>query len=179
MALLRTFIRNSTQAKLLAAAPVKSWQPAVTASTFSMKSIEANRTKPLTNENFEDKNKRLQRPISPHLTVYKFQSNMALSITHRFTGLAQNGFIYGLALGAMTLPASFPYYLGLLEAAHLPLVVLAGKVLIAFPFSYHLINGIRHLVWDTGYSLTIKGVESTGYIVLAAAVALTLYLTSL
>lgn len=74
-------------------------QPAVTASTFGMQSIEANRTKPLANENFEDKNKRLQRPISPHLSVYKFQSNMALSITHRFTGLAQSGFLYGLALG--------------------------------------------------------------------------------
>lgn len=85
-------------------------QPAVTASTFGMKSIEANRTKPLTNENFEDKNKRLQRPISPHLTVYKFQSNMALSITHRFTGLAQNGFIYGLALGNINIPVGGQIY---------------------------------------------------------------------
>lgn len=79
----------------------------------------------------------------------------------------------------MTLSGSYPYYLGMLEAAHLPLVVVAGKFLIAFPFSYHLINGIRHLVWDTGYSLSIKGVESTGYVVLATAVAFALYLTSL
>lgn len=149
------------------------------ASTFGMKSIDANRAKPLAKEDFEGKNKRLQRPISPHLSVYKFQSNMALSITHRFTGLAQNGVMYGLALGAVTLSGSYPYYLGMLEAAHLPLVVLAGKFLIAFPFSYHLINGIRHLVWDTGYSLTIKGVDGTGYAVLASAVALALYLTTL
>lgn len=82
-------------------------------------------------------------------------------------------------IGVMVLPASFPHYLGMLEAAHLPLVVLAGKFLIAFPFSYHLINGMRHLVWDTGFNLTIKGINSTGYVVLAAAVSLALYLTSL
>jgi succinate dehydrogenase (ubiquinone) cytochrome b560 subunit len=82
-------------------------------------------------------------------------------------------------IGVMVLPASFPHYLGMLEAAHLPLVVLAGKFLIAFPFSYHLINGMRHLVWDTGFNLTIKGINSTVYVVLAAAVSLALYLTSL
>ena len=79
----------------------------------------------------------------------------------------------------MVLPGSFPYYLGMLEAVHLPLVVLAGKFLIAFPFSFHLINGMRHLVWDAGYNLTIKGIQSTGYVVLAAAISLALYLTSL
>ncbi len=82
-------------------------------------------------------------------------------------------------LGAMTLPGSYPYYLSMLEAAHLPLVVLAGKFLIAFPFSYHLINGMRHLIWDTGAILTIKGVHTTGYIVLASAFGLALYLTTL
>ncbi|XP_046631907.1 succinate dehydrogenase cytochrome b560 subunit, mitochondrial-like [Daphnia pulicaria] len=179
MALLRTILKNTTQTRLLTAAPVKSWQHTVSASTFGIKSVEANRAKPLSNENFENKNKRLQRPISPHLSIYQFNSNMAASITHRFTGLAQNGLMYGLAIGAMVLPASFPHYLGMLEAAHLPLVVLAGKFLIAFPFSYHLINGMRHLVWDTGFNLTIKGINSTGYVVLAAAVSLALYLTSL
>lgn len=79
----------------------------------------------------------------------------------------------------MTLPGSFPYYLGMLEAAHLPLLVVAGKFLIAFPFSYHLLNGMRHLIWDTGYNLTIKGINSTGYVVVASAVALALYLTTL
>lgn len=79
----------------------------------------------------------------------------------------------------MTLSGSFPYYIGMLEAAHLPLVVLAGKFFIAFPFSYHLINGMRHLMWDTGYNLTIQGIKSTGYIVLASAIALALYLTTL
>lgn len=54
-------------------------------------------------------------------------------------------------LGAMVLPASYPYYLGMLQATHLsPAIILAAKFLIAFPFSYHLVNGMRHLIWDCG-----------------------------
>lgn len=68
-------------------------------STFSLKKIEANNTKPLAGENFEDKNKRLARPVSPHLGIYKFEQNMAMSISHRITGVAQNGMLYGLAIG--------------------------------------------------------------------------------
>lgn len=82
-------------------------QQIMAASTIGLKSIEANHSKPLPNEDFEHKNKRLKRPISPHLSVYKFQSNMALSITHRFTGLAQNGLMYGLALGNYLTSISF------------------------------------------------------------------------
>ena len=79
----------------------------------------------------------------------------------------------------MVLPGSFPHYLGMLEAAHMPLLVLAGKFIIAFPFSYHLINGMRHLWWDIGANLTIKGVQTTGFIVLGLAISMTLYLLSL
>jgi len=68
-------------------------------SNFSLKKIEANSTKPLTGENFEDKNKRLARPVSPHLSIYKFEQNMAMSISFRITGAAQNGMLYGLAIG--------------------------------------------------------------------------------
>lgn len=69
------------------------------ASTVGLKSIQANPSKPQPNEDHDEKNKRLRRPISPHLGIYQFQSNMALSITHRFTGLAQTGLLYGLAIG--------------------------------------------------------------------------------
>ena len=68
-------------------------------STFTMKKVEANHSKPLAHENFEEKNKRLQRPISPHLSAYKVMWNSSLSISHRFAGLAQNGFLYALAIG--------------------------------------------------------------------------------
>lgn len=50
-------------------------------------------------EAYEDRNKRLKRPISPHLTIHKFHNNMAQSIMHRFTGAALNGLLYSLAIG--------------------------------------------------------------------------------
>merc|ERR1711962_1471478 len=50
---------------------------------------------------FWSKNDRLKRPMSPHLTIYKMQMTSVLSITHRFTGLAQSGIMYGYALLAV------------------------------------------------------------------------------
>lgn len=75
---------------------------AARASTFALKSVTANNSKPISGENFEAKNKRLKRPISPHLSIYNFETTMAFSITHRFTGLALNGMLYGIAAGKVT-----------------------------------------------------------------------------
>merc|ERR1712096_322089 len=62
----------------------------------------------LTGREFWSKNKALNRPISPHLTIYKFQLTSMLSITHRGTGLAQSGMLTGVGLGALMLPGIFP-----------------------------------------------------------------------
>ncbi|EMR10269.1 succinate dehydrogenase, cytochrome b556 subunit [Pneumocystis murina B123] len=40
------------------------------------------------------------------------------------------------------------------------------KFIVSFPFTYHSFNGLRHLYWDTGRGLTLKGVYTTGYIVI-------------
>lgn len=58
------------------------------------------KSKPLDpQEDFWDKNKRLDRPLSPHLTIYKFQLTSMLSITHRGTGLALSALMSGFAIG--------------------------------------------------------------------------------
>ncbi|QSL64908.1 hypothetical protein MERGE_002212 [Pneumocystis wakefieldiae] len=41
-----------------------------------------------------------------------------------------------------------------------------AKFIVSFPFTYHSFNGLRHLYWDTGRGLTLKGVYTTGYIVI-------------
>lgn len=69
------------------------------ASSFTMKPVEANTCKPQAGEVFEAKNKRLNRPISPHITIYNFGPNMAFSILHRITGIAHYGMWTGLAGG--------------------------------------------------------------------------------
>jgi len=50
-------------------------------------------------EDYWDKNKRMNRPMSPHLTIYKPQVTSMLSITHRITGLATSGYIYAFSVG--------------------------------------------------------------------------------
>lgn len=60
-----------------------------------------------------------------------------------------------------------------------PATLFAAKVLLAAPFGYHLANGVRHLYWDTAKGLSIKEVYSTGYAMLGAAIAVTLFLAAL
>merc|ERR1719431_822563 len=72
----------------------------------------------LTGQEYWAKNKALKRPISPHLTIYKFQLTSMLSITHRATGLIQSGMLTVFAVGAMVLPGTFPTQLAMLQDMH-------------------------------------------------------------
>ncbi|MBI4967667.1 MAG: succinate dehydrogenase, cytochrome b556 subunit [Rhodospirillales bacterium] len=112
------------------------------------------------------------RPLSPHLSIYRPQLTTFLSITHRMTGVA-------LAVGTLLLA----WWLG--AAAYGPeayaraqgfLGSILGRLLLlgwTFALFYHLCNGIRHLAWDAGKNFEIKKIYSTGYMVLVAAIALT------
>merc|ERR1719369_1254351 len=88
----------------------------------------------LTGKEFWSKNKALNRPISPHLTIYKFQLTSMLSITHRATGIIQSAILSGFAVAAMTLPGNFPMWLNFVQDLHFgaPLIALA-KFALAWP----------------------------------------------
>ncbi len=113
------------------------------------------------------------RPLSPHLQVYRFQWTMALSILHRITGVA-------LAVGSLLLvywlaaaaggPESFATAQAIV-GSFLGRLFLFGWT---FALFYHLCNGIRHLVWDAGYGLELDVAYRSGLAVLGASVALTL-----
>ncbi len=113
----------------------------------------------------------VRRPLSPHLQVYRPQISSALSIFHRFSGIA-------LSLGALLLAAwlaaaaTSPSAFGMVQAL---LDSILGK-LILFGFTlalfYHFCNGIRHLFWDAGYGYEIPVMRRTGYAVLIATVGL-------
>nr|CAD7577116.1 unnamed protein product [Timema californicum] len=129
-------------------------------------------------EGHDEKNLRLQRPQSPHLTIYKPQLTSMLSISHRATGLAMGSVMISWGIGALVLPKQFPEYLAVLESWHLaPASVLVLKFALAFPFSYHYCNGVRHLLWDMGRFLTLKEVYTTGYVMLFCAFSLASLLT--
>lgn len=109
-----------------------------------------------------------ERPMSPHLTIYQPQLTWLMSIGHRVTGTGIAGVVYGFGMtSSLTSSSQYELTNKICEMiGMMPLwMVLMGKFVLAVPFMYHLLNGIRHLIWDTGRALTLKGVYVTGWIV--------------
>ncbi len=106
-----------------------------------------------------------QRPLSPHLQVYRPQLTSVMSIMHRASGaaLATGSLLLAVWLTALAMGANT--FGPLVEALHHPV----GK-LVLFGYSlalvYHGLNGIRHLAWDLSIGLEIKHVYRSGYTVL-------------
>ena len=113
-----------------------------------------------------------QRPLSPHLQIYRPQLTSVLSITHRMTGVA-------LMIGTLLLV----YWL--LAAASGPEAYASAQallgswfgriVLLGFSYAlfFHLCNGIRHLFWDAGLGFELKTSYASGGAVIAVSIALT------
>lgn len=124
--------------------------------------------------NFWDKNKRLQRPISPHLTIYRPQLTSVLSLAHRATGIAMSGAVTALAIAMLGLPHDFTYYVKLIQDLNLPASVIIGaKYIAVFPFMYHTANGIRHLAWDWATGFKLNTLYKTGYLTVGTSLLLT------
>ncbi|MFM7066685.1 MAG: succinate dehydrogenase, cytochrome b556 subunit [Gammaproteobacteria bacterium] len=119
-----------------------------------------------------------ERPLSPHLQVYRFAYTMALSILHRATGIALSAGLLVLAWWLVAAAAGEEAYalvrscLGSLPGQ----VVLVGA---SFAFFYHLCAGLRHLAWDLGYGFEKATARRSGAAVVAGAIALTALLWSL
>lgn len=113
-----------------------------------------------------------QRPLSPFLTVYRWQYTMALSILHRVTGCALS---VGLLLFAYWLVAAASGPAAYATAHSFFAHPLVRVLLIGFSFAffYHLLNGARHLTWDTGHGLERKAARLSGWIVFLGAFATT------
>lgn len=129
-------------------------------------------------ESHDDKNARLKRPQSPHLTIYAPQLTSMLSITHRMTGMTLAGYAVLLGMGTLVLPHDANHYLTMLEGLDAP-ILFALKFTLAYPFAFHATNGVRHLFWDFGKFLSIKEVYNTGYVMLLVSGALATGLTLL
>lgn len=112
------------------------------------------------------------RPLSPHLQIYRWYFTMALSIMHRVTGAALSVGLLLLAWWLLALaggPDSFATVQGAMDN------ILGGLILFGFTAAlfYHTLNGIRHLVWDTGYNLDVPAAQRSGAIVLGGTALLT------
>ncbi len=111
------------------------------------------------------------RPLSPHLQVYRLPVSAWMSITHRFTGVV---LCFGAILLTYWLMAATYGELVYADAQAILGSLIGQLVLIGVVFSlwYHFCNGIRHLIWDTGRGLELPSLQTSGLITIAAAVVL-------
>jgi len=117
-----------------------------------------------------------KRPMSPYMLgpYYRFQITSTLSILNRLTGIFMSlvtaplllYWLLALSSGA-TAFAALNHWLG----SGLGLLVVAASV---FSFSFHLLGGIRHLIWDAGWMMEMPQVNFSGWIVVFGSVALSL-----
>ena len=112
------------------------------------------------------------RPLSPHLQVYRPQLTSVLSITHRATGVALALGLLLLAYWLLALAGGPESYAGArdLLGSWLGKIILFG---FSFALFYHLCNGVRHLFWDAGLGLELKSAYASGWAVVAVSAALT------
>ncbi|EIW57998.1 succinate dehydrogenase cytochrome b560 subunit [Trametes versicolor FP-101664 SS1] len=136
--------------------------------TFAKRSIQTESLTPKVQEHILNE-QRLRRPSSPHFTIYQPQLTWIASIANRVTGAGLSVLLYGYALAYLVAPTTFDSTHVIEIISSLPdAVKYAGKVILAAPFAFHSLNGLRHLGWDMGKFLTLKGAYGSGYAVLAA-----------
>lgn len=115
------------------------------------------------------------RPLSPHLQVYKLPLTGMLSITHRATGVV-------LAIGTLLVTYWLAAIAGGEESFNSANAILGswfGKLVLfgwTWALFYHLSNGIRHLLWDIGFGFDIPTANLTSKIVVGASFVLTILL---
>jgi len=112
------------------------------------------------------------RPLSPHLSVYRWPVTMVTSILHRAAGVAMAaglivfvGWLFDAASG----PEVYGMFLGAVDTT-------IGKLLLigwSWAFFFHLANGVRHLVWDTGRGFEKSQANASAVVVIFMSLVLT------
>ena len=117
-------------------------------------------------------------PLSPHLQIYKWQISSLLSITHRIVGVINFFAIVLICIWAIMLvfgENSYSILNTILDSGF-------GKFLtisLCWTFSFHILNELRHLIWDAGYGFDLKISKITGIIAFIGSFVLTILFYSL
>jgi succinate dehydrogenase / fumarate reductase, cytochrome b subunit len=112
---------------------------------------------------------RVERPLSPHLQVYRWPISMALSILHRASGIALGvgtlAFTWWVTSIAIS-PNAFAIVQAVFDSL-LGQLILAGWT---FALIFHLSTGVRHLFWDFGYGFVAPQYERSAWIAIAMTI---------
>ena len=112
-------------------------------------------------------------PLSPHLQIYRWQISSLLSIAHRISGVINLLALVLIFFWLIVLSFGESNY----ELFLLIINSFFGKfILIGFTWSmtFHLLSGVRHLIWDLGYGFEIKTANISGMIVIISSLVLTI-----
>ena len=119
-----------------------------------------------------------ERPLSPHLQIYRPLINMVMSIFHRITGSA---LYFGTLLlawwlvAAATGPDHFNFVNDIMGS-------IPGRiVLVGYTWAliHHMLGGIRHLIWDTGSALDLESVDRLSWATIIGSIVLTVVIWAL
>ena len=120
-------------------------------------------------------NKASERPLSPHLQIYKPQISSVLSISHRISGIV-------LSLGLIAITA-WLFIAAYYPASYVDFVELSSHLLgriamigFTLAFTYHLLSGIRHMFWDMGYGFELKNMAISGWAVVISSLGVTAFI---
>lgn len=118
---------------------------------------------------------KVDRPLSPHLTIYRFGLNAITSVGHRGTGIFMAGALGSAGIGLMVSSHDLAYFIEAMRDTGFMLPL--AKMAVAGPLSYHFMTGVRHVLWDniiahnlnTSYNMSYGIIALSGAITLGAA----------
>mmetsp|Transcript_1465 Transcript_1465/g.3038 ORF Transcript_1465/g.3038 Transcript_1465/m.3038 type:complete len:171 (+) Transcript_1465:64-576(+) len=118
---------------------------------------------------------KVDRPLSPHLTIYRFGLNAITSVGHRGTGMFMAGALGSAGIGLMVSSHDLAYFIEAMRDTGFMLPL--AKMAVAGPLSYHFMTGVRHVLWDniiahnlnTSYNMSYGIIALSGAITLGAA----------
>ncbi len=116
-----------------------------------------------------------ERPLSPHLQIYRPTLTMMMSIAHRISGAANAAGFILLAWWLVAIAAGPEAYA---KAANILASIPGRVVLFLFTWSliHHMLSGIRHLIWDTGTGLDKTSIEVLAWLTIISSTVLTVLL---
>ena len=110
-------------------------------------------------------------PLSPHLQIYKWQISSLLSIAHRIVGVINIIVITAICIWSLLLLLGTENY----QPINFFLNTFFGifiAVSLCWTFSFHILNELRHLLWDLGYGFDLKISKITGVFALIGSFVL-------
>lgn len=120
----------------------------------------------------------IERPLSPHLQVWRWHVTMATSILNRATGAALYAGMIGVAIWLIALAAGPDVY-AQVQAVLGSLIGQAGLYALTLAAAYHLVGGLRHLFWDAGVGYRPAAADATAWVAILFALLAPLAVWSL